>query len=268
MRYAKVKRERIGICNLCCNVAPLSWDHVPPKGSYEAGPSEIKTVFDTLTSTDGGRISTRDSQSGLKFRTICKACNEWLGAELDPTYISFSRQIGQLINSKLHLPNRIKISTFPNRLVRAIIAHLLAVKVDMDNALFEQCARKCARNLQYPIPECINIFYWVYPYSTQVAVRDVGMLFRRGHFGGKIMFCHLLKGYPIAFLVTNSTAYESLPSMLPYMSNYPDYECEIEIDLSRVEDRDWPERVDEGNLLIGGHSFSSSVVSSPRNAKC
>ena len=43
--YRKFKRRRIGPCNICGVVGPLSWDHVPPKGGIELEPVEIDRVI-------------------------------------------------------------------------------------------------------------------------------------------------------------------------------------------------------------------------------
>lgn len=264
MHYAKVKREGQGKCNICLNDAALSWDHVPPKGSYDAAPREIRTVLQVLTSTESVKPSTRDSQSGVKFRTICKPCNEWLGHEVDPTYIDFTRQIGLFLKSSLSLPKSAMIQTKPNRLLRSILAHLVAAKAEIDEVVFDRDVRAACCSLTALIPDTTYFYYWVYPHAEQVILRDVGMLAERGRFNGSFMFCQLLKSYPVAFLVANIDRYEGLFDLNKYRTAAPDDIVEVPLLLSDMRPLGWPETPAQDNVLFGGQAMSSSVVATAR----
>ena len=259
MHYAKVKREKVGRCNICLEEGLLSWDHVPPQGSFDPAPTEIRTVFQVLTAREPVKGSTRDSQNGVKFRTICKPCNEKLGQEVDPTLIDFTTQLGRFLTSRLELPPVITIQTKPNRLLRAVLAHLVSAKAELDDALFDSTVRPSCRSLETPIPDGIFVFYWVYPHPEQVVLRDVGMPAKRGVFND-VMFCHLLKFFPIAFLVSDASAYEGLPDLSRYKDSGPDEIAEVRIDLRDIRPRGWPETPDRGNILFGGQAMASSIV--------
>jgi len=103
MHFAKYKREKISTCNICMEDKPLSWDHVPPKGGINLTSVQMQTVFN-LMAGDRGEPWLRESQNGVKYRTICKQCNELLGVQYDPTINDFAIEIGRFLNSGLQLP--------------------------------------------------------------------------------------------------------------------------------------------------------------------
>jgi hypothetical protein len=108
MHYAKSKREKKSICNLCREEKALSWDHVPPKGEIELGPVEMETVFEIMAG-DREKPKLRESQNGVKYRTICGECNSLLGREYDPTINGFATSIGRYLKSDIALPEEIHI---------------------------------------------------------------------------------------------------------------------------------------------------------------
>lgn len=264
MHYAKVKRDKIGQCNICLKERPLSWDHVPPQGSYNPSPREVQTVMQVLTARDPVRPSTRDSQNGVKFRTICKPCNEKLGQDVDPTYIDFTQQIGLFLKSTLALPTTVSIKTKPARLIRAVLAHLVAAKVELDDVIFDRDVRPACRSLTVPIPDNVHVHYWAYPHEEQVILRDVATLAKRGKFGGAIMFFHLMKSYPVAFLVSDVARYDGLPTLTDYRSAGPDDVVDIPLVLSDIRPVGWPETPTDDSILFGGQAMLGSVVARPR----
>src|SRR6056297_3557589 len=85
----KCKREKVSQCNICKKVKALSWDHVPPKGGISLTSVEQETVFQRLT-INGEKRKYTISQNGVKFRTICKECNEKIGSKYDPVLNDFA----------------------------------------------------------------------------------------------------------------------------------------------------------------------------------
>lgn len=264
MYYVKVKRERIGICNLCLKIAPLSWDHVPPQGCAPPAPIEIKTILKALASTTPTKGSVKHSQNGVKYRTICKPCNEWLGRYVDPTLIHFARSIRHILTSELCLPSIVDITTKPNRLIRSILAHIVSAKTDLDEVIFDKQVRDFVIDFYAPIPEDIFIFYWVYPYEGQVILRDFVIPSKRGRLNGDYIFCQLLKFFPIAFLVCNAAYYEHLPELTSYRRFGADDIANVPLDLRNIRQSEWPETPDNGNILFGGQAMISSIVGTKR----
>lgn len=264
MHYVKTKRNKVDICNICKNVTSLSWDHVPPKGSIELAPMEMETIFQVFTGKRKDR-KLRESQNGVKFRTICKNCNEKIGQRYDPIIKEFAISVGQYLKSVLKFPPVIHHKTKPVALVRGILGHLLAAKVDYDQVVFDEKVRAFLLDETLAIPDGINVHYWLYPYTQIIIMRDFVMPARRGNFSEVGCF-HTLKYFPVAYLVSDRKQYEGLLNLTQYrhMNTYD--EAEIPIHLDRTEHPYWPEIVDKGNIIFGGQSILSSVSAAPRKS--
>ncbi|MGE0156174.1 MAG: hypothetical protein AB7T17_04015 [Geobacter sp.] len=262
MYYVKTKREKSGKCNLCTRDADLSWDHVPPKGGIELTPVEMETVFQVF-SGDPKKRKLSESQNGVKFRSICQECNSLLGHTYDPIINEFAISVGRYINSGLQFPQVVSHKTRPAALMRGILGHLIAAKADFEEVLFDVQVRDFFFDTTLPIPEQIHIFYWLYPYSQIVVMRDFVMPAVRGNFND-MGFFQVLKYFPVAFLITDKKSYGGLLELTQYRNLSLTDEVEIPIQLDRIEHPYWPEMVDEGNILVGGKSLQSSISARPR----
>ena len=262
MHYSKVKREKQGPCNLCRKEAGLTWDHVPPQGGIELSSMEMRTILETL-SGDPDKDKYRITQNGVKYRTLCKACNEWLGQEFDPVLNKFANDVALLVRSPLHLPPILEVETKPHRLIRAILGHLVAAKSELDDVVFDQQVRNYIFDQSAPLPGEISIFYWIYPYPIQVVIRDVGMPSTRGNYSD-FMFCQILKYFPVAYMVSTADEYEGLAKLTQYRDAKLDEIMRLPIGLRNVPNQHWPEAPDKGNILFGGQAMESSVIGSPR----
>ncbi|MBU2520904.1 MAG: hypothetical protein KKD50_01605 [Proteobacteria bacterium] len=265
MYYVKTKREKVGRCNLCTKVKPLSWDHVPPKGGIELTAMEMENLVYVFTrEKEVKRI--RESQNGVKFRTICKECNEFIGVQYDTVINDFAISVGRYLKSQFKFPEVLHHKTKPVRLIRGILAHLVAAKVEFDDSLFDQQVRELIFDETEEIPNKTHIFYWIYPYDCTIILRDFGMPAVRGNFKA-FGFFQTLKYFPMAYLISNKPYYENLLELTKYRKHGIDDEIEIPIQLSRVEHHYWPEMVDKGNMLFGGQAVTGSITALPKTAK-
>jgi len=260
MHYVKHKREKYGICNICLKEANLTWDHVPPKSGIELTAVEMQTILQRFTKDNNKFLI---SQNGVKYRTICKSCNEFLGTTYDRVLNEFSKTVSIYLKSNLILPKIINHKTKPNLLVKAIIAHLISAKAEIDDVSFDKKFREFILNKNSIIPKDIHIFYWIYPYKNIIVIRDFLMPTIRGRFKEFSSF-HLLKYFPVAYLVSDSKYYENLPDITKYCNNDIDLETDIQINLERVESYNWPEIIDNGNIFLSGKSMESSVIAKPK----
>jgi hypothetical protein len=257
--FTKFKREKVSQCNICKKIKPLSWDHVPPKGGIHLSSVEQETVFQHMTMPKDNRKYSI-SQNGVKYRTICKECNEIIGRKYDPVLNDFAYNVGKILKTKLTLPSIIYYKTKPNLLIRAILGHLLAAKADIDEVTVDEQVRNFIFDEDASIPEEIKIFYWVHPYINTVIIRDIAMPAVRGKFGeGKVGFFSILKYFPIAYLISNLKEYEGLSELTFYRNSKPRDMIDIPLDLKNIRGPEWPEIVDDGNMIIGGRSMQSSV---------
>jgi hypothetical protein len=209
LSYIKVKRDKTGPCNICLKTSSLSWDHVPPKGGIEITHIEQENILQRLVSDESKR-KFAVSQNGNKYRTLCEDCNNLLlGSEYDPILNDFAIAVGRVLNTALYLPPVIHIKTKPLKLIRAVLGHLLAAKIDLDDAVFDSKMREIVCNENTSIPENIKVFYWIYPFSDIVVVRDM-VLHDIRRINKKTKIIHLLKYFPVAYLVSDEEFHEKL----------------------------------------------------------
>jgi hypothetical protein len=112
---------------------------------------------------------------------------------------NFAIEIGRYLNSGLPLPRIVNHPVKIQRLLKALLGHLLAAKVDIENTHFDQLAREYVLDASAPLPEAIHVFYWLYPYDCSVTIRDFGMFTPRGTFNEPAVF-QTLKYFPLAYL--------------------------------------------------------------------
>lgn len=244
----------------------MTWDHVPPQGGIELKPVEQQLVFDRLTAGAKDRVFTI-SQNGVKFRTICANCNNfWLGKKYDPALNEFTLTTGRLLQTTIHLPPLINVRARPTAITRAILGHLLAAKTQIDDVVTDREIRSFFFEEDAPIPDSIHIFYWIYPYTSIVIVRDIAMPAERGRFGESGFFS-ILKYFPIAYLVTDLQSYEGLAELTTFRDLKSSEFADIPIPLQRIKHPAWPEMVDDHNFVMGGISLQSSIYATPKGAK-
>ena len=131
-QHVQFKGKKEGFCNICGVYTKLTRDHIPPQGCVKPKAVELKTLAAYLTEPIEKRGTI--SQSGLNVRSICEECNSTrLGTEYDPALVDLSHRVSSLVRASreqgIVLPERISVTVQPQRLVRAIIGHVLAGKV-------------------------------------------------------------------------------------------------------------------------------------------
>jgi hypothetical protein len=244
----------------------MTWDHVPPQGGIALSPVEQELVFDRLTADATNRVFTI-SQNGVKFRTICGQCNNaWLGKKYDPALNEFALTTGKLLQTTIHLPPIINVRARPTAITRAILGHMVAAKAHIDDTVPDREIRSFFFEEDAPIPDSIHVFYWMYPYTSIVIIRDIAMPAIRGRFGASGTFS-ILKYFPVAYLVTDIQAYEGLTELTSFRHLKSSEFADIPIPLQKVKHPEWPEMVDDHNMVAGGISLQSSIYATPRRTK-
>src|SRR5262245_14181286 len=90
-------KSRIGYCNICGTRAPLTEDHVPPRGAGGLSGAEL-TSLSSYLAVDESRP--KIYQNGIKFPTLCARCNNaLLGARFDRALIDVSKQVTNLVRT-------------------------------------------------------------------------------------------------------------------------------------------------------------------------
>jgi len=263
--YTEIKRKQIDRCNICGRKSILGWDHVPPQGGIDLSSVEIRSILQRIA-PDKNRNKFLLSQNGLKYRTLCGDCNNKLGREYDPILNKFAREVGSFMKTAINLTTAVQFKTKPNVLIRAILGHMLAAKAHYDDVLTDEAFRSFLFDTCATLPKDIYVFYWVYPFQSIVVLRNVLMLAVRGQFDEVASF-DILKYFPVGYLVTDKPKYEYLSELSAFRNLDTFADGEVPIDFHSIYEPDWPEKIDDGNVLLGGQSLASSVYAIPRKKK-
>ena len=240
-------------CNICLEHRRLTWDHVPPRGINPVAANRVEM----MPSVDlSGGLRARESQNGLKFRTLCRECNSFLGTRYDHVIVDFTRSVRTYSEAaSVHLPSPVVHHPVKvQRLMKGILGHLLAAKPNLDEATFDQTTRKYVLEEEESLPENLHLFYWTYLYDVIQVRRDFLMSWVSGTHRCTAGFS-TLKFRPIGYIVSDTPQYAGLCSLSKYRDLEIDDEVEIPIDIRCVHDKDWPDVPDEDrNVVIVGDS--------------
>lgn len=189
---------KIGPCNICGCTSVLSEDHIPPKGAIRVTQVEIHHLAQTLgvdRPPDRGRLS----QDGVKFRTLCPDCNNnRLGAKFDPALIQFTNAVTLALNATA-LPLSISVPVVPQRLMRAVIGHLLAFGIRQPSGPFENAMAAYFLDESLSLPADVKLYYWLYPYRQRILIRDCALI----HLAAQApVVIKVMKYFPLGFLLS------------------------------------------------------------------
>lgn len=259
VHYEKFKRTLFGKCNICHSESNLTWDHVPPKGGIELEPVEIVTLIQVLT-TDSNFKKPFISQNGVKYRTLCKTCNERLGSTFDKVLNKFAIDLGRNLKSK---PPIARIETKPNSLIRAVVAHLLAANIEIVDTEFENQLKLFVFDENKNLPDFLSVFYWIYPYDKIEILQDIVMPAKPMNYSALNKF-KILKYFPIAYMITDANEYEGLDSLNDFKNAKPSDVAELSIRLDKIRQQEWPNTITDGNFVIFGQQGANSIKAEPR----
>ena len=258
-RYNKNKREKVSVCNLCRNTRALSWDHVPPKGGIDISRTEMARLLDLMGSSEAPAIE--ESQNGVKYRTICKQCNELMGVEYDPHLNALAREVGTYIKSAIKLPEQINIETDIQRVMKGILGHMVAAKVNVENSNFDRLARTYVLDKEAKLPDDIYIHYWMYPYDISATIRDVAIATPKADGNLDLNIVQIMKYFPIAYIAGEQERYRQLSSLSKYRNLEINDVVEFKLNIKRKEKPFWPEEPldEENSVLVVGKSGGYAV---------
>lgn len=260
INYIKMKRDKVGKCNICGINSVLTWDHVPPKKAIFFNDVEIVSIFNRY-STAG--YPKQHSQNGTKFRTICAQCNNILGTYYDIDFIEFINEISNKVYKDFPYRNEITCKIKPVKVIKSLLGHLLAAKGDYEDTVIDREIREFVLSDNQWMPP-VNIYYWFYPYPNVQIVRDLAICKLNGN--SSIEIFSMLKMYPITFFITMENTFNNFYNLKDYcLKDIEQYvEINVDIDKNKLLSSDWPIIVDDNTIFLAGKSINSSVISTPR----
>ncbi len=159
------------------------------------------------------------------------------------------------------MPNQININIKPQRVVRAIVGHLLAAEVRKDmsslprNAAHPEAVRQYILNPSAPVPEKLEVYYWLYPSDIQVIMLGAGVM-SIGHMEEmksiRVIISEFIKFYPLAFWVTwdQPKIKVNLHCLTRNKSLGIDEKSSFQISSINLPRIDWPENPSDNEIIV------------------
>jgi hypothetical protein len=200
-------------------------------------------------------------QNGYKLRTICGECNSRIGREYDPTIGKLCAGVNQYLKSPLTLPAEAAFDTIPTRLVRGLLSHILASKLQPNKNLVNEQVRAYLKASPARLHPSLHLYYWLYPYAEISVTNDVGLLLYDGGPQEHGLFT-VMKFSPIALVLTNVPRFPGIPDLCQFAEFGMDDPGRVFLRFDNVRPQAWP----EGEaILLGGQSMRESVSGRPRD---
>lgn len=231
--YAKKRRKQLDRCNICGNIAELTWDHVPPKFCENSSTMDYALMLGLKSSVKSDKPFPLRAQNGIKYRSLCAKCNNaQLGLQYDPSYKELVEKMKTLLTSSCAFNQTVSIRVKPNRIARAIAGHMLAAKNEYEESVIDEKLREYFFNGEMRKPEEMKLCYFIYPYQTISIVRDVCV--KSYNVGSEyipqgVFSC--LYSFPVAFLLCESSDMTGLPDLFAFCTSNIDDEENIPINL-------------------------------------
>ena len=255
-------RMKKGLCNICGKARPLTRDHIFPLSTVSSRSLEVRTLAQDLSCEP---LEPQLAQASVERRTICEECNSSrLGNRYDPYLKEFSERVASWIRARyeqhLTLPSNFTVKLKPNRVIRAIVGHLLAAEArprrfaPLVHAPMPDAMRDFFLDKSKELPSELEVFCWPYPSDMQVVIRSAGI----GQYGFRhFVTSDFMKAFPLAYWLT----WERPKSVSVSLSQIPSSrllndEKSVEISLENVPPVDWPERPRGYDMLLVNNSMT------------
>ncbi len=273
-----------GCCNICGKFGKLTRDHVPPKGSADLRDVNIQSYTDMILGAKSATVNPSDpnalvadfshrrvSQNGLKFRTICADCNNnLLGSRYDPEIIRVSEAVRTFVRPYADCgiipPETVRVSVRTHYLLRGIIGHLLAaIEFPNRNKPYDTFGKSVYDSLRryvldesLPLPSCVTVYYWTYPYKDQLVIKSLCVCEQRK---GECVIGDLLKFFPLAYFIAFEGELKLLaPTIVGHGCSDMNCSVDLSINFGKIPPMGWPEKPGPEHCVIVPAGASSIVA--------
>lgn len=252
--------NKFGFVNTC---GPLTEDHIPPKGTLGIPQADLFHIIELLSAErPEGKKKRKHMQSGVSFRSLCEQCNSsLLGAIYDQTLIEFSNSVTLFLKSAITVPEVAAVTITPGLVVRSVLGHLFALGIDRRERtpLLSEAAYFFS-DISRPLPDGMDIYYWVYPYRRQIAIRDGALLTDFFKSPPIIFWC--LKYFPLGFMITWGNKHPdrvTLPRLNDFMLNAGAHPADVRLHLRSFPHQSWPEAPGKTGAVFYGDGSVGAI---------
>jgi hypothetical protein len=250
--FRLVKRDTCCTWCLAANL-PLTWDHVPPRTCGNSSFVRVDRLFSDVLAVPQ---ATAKSRNGIKYATLCGGCNTKL-EKYDEALGEFCKGIIGGLATVEALDRNIAVAIRPGAVVRSVLGHMLAAKLDSDNVGYDQMIRAYLDG--NPLNGTLGLYFWFFPYHLTVVARD--FTFTNPMHLWSVGLASVLKFFPLAFMMTMGSGDVPFDSPHQYAAYDVDEKMDISLNLELYMPPFWPERPHRMHAVTGGAAFFDAICS-------
>lgn len=259
-------RKANTICNLCREAKKLTDDHVPPRCCGNDKAVRARRLF-------GGELAARQvdkrSGNGLKFRTLCEVCNGQILGSWDAALGDFTKAAERIAESSLELPNQVSLTIQAGAVVRSVLGHILATKVQDDEVTTDERIRKYLNDTA-ALPVSFKVYCWLYPFEPTVVSRDFTFVDLQPPGRPNPGIVSVIKFYPLAFCLVDGEGEldeKYVTSLHLYAAMQPSDEMAIEFRCKPIVRPEYPQHAYRTHAVLGGRTYMDSVFAVGENPR-
>lgn len=247
------------VCNICGQKKNLTDDHVPPRCCGNDKVVVARRIYaDELTAR---QVAAR-SRNGLKFRTVCRACNGDLLGSWDSALGELSNQVKTIVSSTVELPVQVSLRVRAGAIVRSVLGHVVASKIQADHVPIDQKIRDYLTG-KSSLDGTVKVYCWLYPFGPTVVSRDFTFVEVEGAGGKSPGIVSVVKFFPLAFCILDGSGELNVERLTPLHSfAVLNAMVETEVDFWRtpIIQPGWPERAMGNHVVLGGKTYVDSIT--------
>lgn len=154
-----------GICRLCGQNKMLSFEHVPPRTTFNKNTKYSSIAFEEYVKTENpiknppeGKIK----QGGVGYNSFCQQCNSFLGTEYVPAYKRWVTDGFEILQNKefeLHTYSIKEIE--PQKILKQIVSMFLAINGEWYLESYPELANFVISNDSKELPDRFKVFCYL-----------------------------------------------------------------------------------------------------------
>ena len=141
------KEKKNGICRLCGETKKLTFEHIPPKKSFNRNTGyTISPVGEAIEALENeNKYKVIQKQGGIGNLSLCKGCNEFLGLNYVDAYTYWVKCGLYVLQSKAHVYNITIEGIEPLKIIKQIFSMFISMEDELcyNPYLFKQ-RRHCS----------------------------------------------------------------------------------------------------------------------------
>ncbi len=200
---ARHKKEK-GICRLCGNEGELTYEHVPPRKTYNKNTKfKVHNFLEFVKSKDivNNPPKGKPKQGGIGFNTLCSNCNSFLGSNYVNEYSKFVSDLYENIyNQKFTYIEYELLNQSPLKILKAIISMFIAINDTWYLEEYPELSEFVLNPESKELDEKFRVFSYITNYN-QVRYSPHTII-NSSIFKGEIVNCSEIAYPPYGYLLT------------------------------------------------------------------